>query len=107
MSVRIDPVTGLLPAEPVAPVDPSAPPPPAPFEEVFLEGTEPHERTPVDAGVVDAATVLPVGDAGAPVPSEAPPAEPGEAPLVLPVQEAPVDDAGATDDASPPPTAAP
>ena len=107
VSVRIDPVTGLLPAEPVAPVDPSAPPPPAPFEEVFLEGTEPHERTPVDAGVVDAATVLPVGDAGAPVPSEAPPAEPGEAPLVLPVQEAPVDDAGATDDASPPPTAAP
>ncbi len=100
VAVMIDPVTGLLPA----PADPSAPPP-APIEEVFLEGTEPHETAPVDAGAVpDAGAVVPteVVDAGA-LPVEDPNApgateQPSEAPLVLPVQEAPADDAGAAPD---------
>ncbi len=98
VAVRIDPVSGLLPAPAVAPVDPLAPGAPAPIEEVFLEGTEPHEMAPVDAGVIpDAAAPVPTeaGDAGTSIenPTGAEPA--GEPPLVLPVQEAPPEaDAG-------------
>ncbi len=99
VAVRIDPVTGLLPAPVVAPVDPNAPPPPQPFDEVFLEGTEPHETAPVDAGVIpDAGVMIPTeaGDAGAPSENPSEPTEPTEQPLVLPVQEAPAEsDAGA------------
>ena len=102
VSVVIDPATGLLPAPAQAPLGVTAPVAAAPFEEFFLEGTEAHEITPVDAGAPpDVLLVQPLeaGDGGV-APSENPPTPgapegPSEAPLVLPVQEAPADDASA------------
>jgi len=82
VTARIDALTGTLAPPPVpGVVEPAG----AALDEVFLEGTEPHEVAVPDGAVVtDAAAVE---DGAAPVS--------GEAPLVLTVEEAPAEDAGA------------
>ncbi|MFO0607071.1 MAG: PBP1A family penicillin-binding protein [Polyangiales bacterium] len=87
VTARIDALTGMLAPPPVpGVVEPAG----ASLEEVFLEGTEPHEVAVPDGAVAtDAAAV---DDGAAPVS--------GEAPLVLTVEEAPAEDAGAVSDAA-------
>jgi penicillin-binding protein 1A len=86
VTARIDPATGMLAPPPGDPAVPTTA-----LDEVFLEGTEPHEvavpdgAVPGDAAVVDAAVVV----------DDAAPAVSGETPLVLPVEEAPADEGDA------------
>lgn len=89
VSVRVDPATGLLP--PPTPIPGAA----APVEEFFLEGTEPHETAPVDAGVTEVIT--------GPVAVDAGPAPEAPTPVENPTAPAPTDtdDAGPDDDAPP------
>lgn len=84
VTARIDAATGMLAAPPTGVGDPAVGA--AAMDEVFLEGTEPHEVAVVgDASVVGDAAV--VEDAAPPVS--------GEAPLVLPVEEAPAEEGDA------------
>jgi penicillin-binding protein 1A len=96
VAVTIDPVTGLLPAPVVGLADPSTITS-HPFEEFFLEGTEPHETAPIDAAMATDATEIPVD-----VQTNVLPVTeiPTEAPLVLPVQEAPMEDVPPVSDVS-------
>ena len=81
VTARIDPATGML-APPAGAGDPAAQV--AAMDEVFLEGTEPHEVAAADAAAV--------GDAAV---DDATPPVSGEAPLVLPVEEAPAEEGDA------------
>lgn len=56
VAVSVDPLTGMLP---LPPTPGAQPPPPAPIEEFFLAGTEPHETAPTDAGALVPGDVTP------------------------------------------------
>jgi penicillin-binding protein 1A len=72
VAVTVDALTGLLPAPAIPGATAPTPAPPAPIEEYFLAGTEPHETAPTDAGVL--------------VASDAAPSENPAGPLVLAIE---------------------